>query len=85
MGQLVRTELHQPARSERYSRKTEHRGIPAARRNVEDIDQSAVHLIGDDDRGDELLGAVRARLPQRQGMPQCYHSDERQTGRRTCR
>jgi hypothetical protein len=56
LGQLARTELHQPARGERHGRKAEHGGIPAALGDVEGIDQPAIHLIGDDDRGDQLLG-----------------------------
>jgi hypothetical protein len=49
--QLAGTEFHEFPRGERYGRKTHDRRIPAARRDVEGVDQPAVHLIGDHDRG----------------------------------
>jgi hypothetical protein len=50
LSQPVGIKLHQPAGGERQGRKTHDRWIPAARRDVESIDQPAVHLIGNDDR-----------------------------------
>jgi hypothetical protein len=37
LGELVRAELHQPARDDGHSGKTEYRRIPASLRNVECI------------------------------------------------
>ena len=53
VGQLVWAELHQTASRKRDRRKAKHRGIPATGRNIEGIDQPAVHFIGDDDRCDQ--------------------------------
>ena len=57
VGQLVRAELHQTASRKRDRRKAKHRGIPATGRNIEGIDQPAVHFIGNDDRCDQFACA----------------------------
>src|SRR5262245_50925081 len=66
MAKLIRTELHQPASSKRYRRKTEHRRIPAARRDIEGIDQTAVHFISNDDRRYQFVGACTFGLCNRE-------------------
>src|SRR5262245_26158088 len=55
MRQLIRTELHQPARCERYGRKAKHGRVPAAVRNIKHIDQPAIYFIREDNRSDKFL------------------------------
>jgi len=57
LGQLVGTELHQLAGGERHGRQREHRRVPAAGGDVERVEQAAVDLVGERDRGDEVRRA----------------------------
>ena len=57
LRELRRRELHQLAGGERHGRQAEHRRVPAAGRDVEGVDQAAVDLVGEHDRGDELRSA----------------------------
>jgi len=66
LGHLLRRKLHQPPGRERDRGQAEHRWVPAARGNVERLDQPAIHLIGDDDRNDQLLRAGALGLRDRE-------------------
>jgi hypothetical protein len=59
LRELLGGELHQFPRRQRHRRQAEHRHIPAALGDVEGVDEPAIDLVGEHDRGDELL---RARL-----------------------
>ena len=53
---LAGVELHQFAGGECDGGQAEDRRVPAARRDVEHVDEAAVDLVGDDDREDEVAG-----------------------------
>jgi len=59
LRQPVPGQLHQLAGGQRDGRQAQHRNVPAAvaDADVERIDQPAVDLVGESDRGDELRGA----------------------------
>ncbi len=59
LRQGVGRKLHQLAGRQRDRRQAQHRNVPAAgaEAEVEGVDQPAVDLVGESDRGDELRGA----------------------------
>jgi hypothetical protein len=57
LREAVGRQLHQLARAERHGGKTQHRRIPAAARDVDGVEETAIHLIHKDDRGDEIRNA----------------------------
>jgi hypothetical protein len=66
LGEPFGRKLHQLAGRERHRRQAEHRPIPAARGYVEGVEQPAVDLISQHDRGDEGLPARPLDLRDRQ-------------------
>jgi len=66
LDELVEGELHQLAGGERHSRQAQHRRVPAAGPDVQGIDQPAVDLIREHDRGDEFRGAGPLGLRNRE-------------------